>query len=174
MSYPYTLDIHRLWICLCFSCLNPLCLSAVETTVSECDLEKTIFPSVVFAVKKLSRCYHARSYREDREYIAAILEENGAYTVFVQVGVQGRDDVSIKVRRRKSQTINSFWHTHGAPGSHRERYSSTDSKTVRATGLPFYLVTPAGTIKVLGQIKSNGTLSRVTQGWNSGTIIGSL
>jgi len=174
MSVLYSPDINRKWSCLLLTSLLSASLYAADNISHGCNLEFLSFTTVGNAVEKLSRCYHRRSYREDREYIAAILEEDGNYTVIVQAGARGRDEVSLKIRHRKSQILNSIWHTHGAPGPQRDRYSPTDSRTVRATGLPFYLVTPDGTIKVLGQRKNGGAMSRVTQGWNAGTVIGSI
>jgi len=130
----------------------------------DCNVESQAFPCIEAAVYVLSISYHQRSIREDREYIAAIFEENCAYRVTVQAGSPGEAKVRMKIRPKKSQTLVALWHTHGAPAPLSEWYSATDSKTVRTTGLPFYLTTPRGKIKVLDQ-------SRVNLGRNSGTTI---
>ncbi len=137
----------------------------------DCNVESQAFPCIEAAVYVLSIRYHQRSIREDREYIAAILEENCVYRVTVQAGSPGKDEVSMKISLNKSQALVALWHTHGAPGPRRELYSATDSKTVRTTGLPFYLTTPRGKVKVLGQPENGCVGSPVTPGWNSGTTI---
>ena len=141
-----------------------------ESLDSDCHVESQAFPCIESAVYVLSVSYHQTSIREDREYIAAILEENGVYRVTVQAGQRGKGSVSMRVRRKKTQALAALWHTHGRPGPMRELYSATDSKMVRATGLPFYLTTPRGKIKVLGGCVG----SRVTPGWNTGTTIGCI
>jgi len=161
-----------------FSLITGLCGVLFTTQIAsgksldgDCNLESQAFPCIEAAVYVLSIRYHQRSIREDREYIAAILEENCVYRVTVQAGSPGKDEVSMKISLKKSQALVALWHTHGAPGPRRELYSATDSKMVRTTGLPFYLTTPRGKIKVLGQPENGSVGSRVTPGWNSGTTI---
>ena len=135
------------------------------------NVESQAFPRIETAVDVLSISYHQKSIREDREYMAAILEENGVYRVTVQRGPRGKHRVRMKVRLKKSQALVALWHTHGAPGARRELYSRMDSRVVRTTGLPSYLTTPDGKIKVLGK-PENGCV--LTPGLNSGTIIGRI
>ncbi len=145
-----------------------------ESLDDDYSLDSQAFPRIEAAVDVLSISYHQRSIREDREYMAAILEENGVYRVMVQAGPPGKHKVRMKIRRKKSQALVAVWHTHGVPAPRRELYSPTDSRMVRTTGLPLYLTTPRGKIKVLGQPENGCVGSRVTSGWNRGTIIGSI
>ncbi len=135
------------------------------------NVESQAFPRIKAALDALSRSYHRRSIRENREYVAAILEDNGVYRVTVQAGRSGRNRVRMKLRRKKSQTLVAVWHTHGAPGRRREVFSATDSRTVTTTGVPMYLTTPLGKLKVLGK-RENGCA--VFPGVNIGTIIGHI
>ncbi len=149
-------------------------IASGESLDVDFNVESPAFPCIEAAVDVLSINFHQRSIREDREYIAAILEENCVYRVTVQAGSPGKDEVSMKIRLKECQTLVALWHTHGAPGPRRELYSATDSRTVRKTGLPFYLTTPHGKIKVLGQPENGFVGSRVSPGWNEGITIGSI
>lgn len=170
---PFRINSGTLQIFLC-GVLFTTQIASGESLDGDCNVESQAFPCIEAAVDVLSISYHQRSIREDREYIAAILEENGVYRVMVQAGSPGKDKVSMKIRLKKSQALVALWHTHGAPGRMREWYSATDSKTVRTTGVPFYLTTPRGKIKVLGQSENCSVGSPVTPGWNRGTTIGCI
>ncbi len=114
------------------------------------NIESQAFPRIGAALRALSMSYHRRSIREDREYLAAILEDNGVYRVMVQAGSPGKNAMTMTIRRKKSQTLVALWHTHGEPGRLRERFSATDRKTARTTDVPLYLHTPRGQHKRLG------------------------
>ncbi len=159
-----------------FSLITGLCgvlltaqIASGESLDGDCNVESQTFHCIEAAVYVLSISYHQRSIREDREYIAAILEENCVYRVTVQAGSPGKDEVSMKIRLKKSQALVALWHTHGAPGPMGEWYSPTDSKTARTTDLPFYLTTPRGKIKVLRSVESS-----VFSRWIRGTTICSI
>ncbi len=163
---PFRINSGALRILLCGVLFSTQ--ASGESLDSDCHIESQAFPCIESAVYVLSVSYHQTSIREDREYIAAILKANGVYRVQVHAGSPGNDSVSMKIRRKKGQALVALWHTHGRPGPMREWYSATDSKTVRTTGLPFYLTTPLGKIKVLGGCVG----SRVTPGRHTGTTIG--
>ncbi len=114
------------------------------------NIESQAFPRIGAALRALSTSYHRRSIRENREYLAAILEENGVYRVMVQAGRRDEDRVRMKIRLKKSQALVALWHTHGAPGWRQDQFSRTDRKTARTTGVPLYLHTPGGQHKRLG------------------------
>ena len=139
---------------------------------TEPGIESQAFPRIRAALDALSRSYHLRSILTDREYAAVIFEENGVYRVTVQKERRGmRHKVIMKIRLKKSQTLVAVWHTHGAPGHMQELFSPTDSRTVTTTGVPMYLTTPRGKLKVLGKRESGCV---VPPGVNSGTIIGRI
>ena len=60
-----------------------------------------------------------------------------------------QESVTFKIRLPAESRLVALWHTHGAPGRKTERFSIEDGETVRDTGIPFYLITPKGDIKVL-------------------------
>ncbi len=165
---PFRINKGTLQIFLC-GVLFTTQIASGESLDGDRTVESQAFPCIEAAVYVLSISYHQRSIREDREYIAAILEENCAYRVTVQAGSPGEAKVRMKIRPKKSQTLVALWHTHGAPAPLSEWYSATDSKTVRTTGLPFYLTTPRGKIKVLRSVESP-----VFSRWITGTTICSI
>ena len=167
---PFRISSGILQIFLC-SVLFTTQIASGKSLDGDYDVESQAFPRIRAALDVLSKSYHQRSIREDREYMAAILEENGVYRVTVQAGSPGTGEVRIKIRLKESQALVALWHTHGAPGRGRHLYSATDSRTVRTTGVPFYLTTPRGKLKVLGK-RENGCV--VTPRAHYGTTIGSI
>jgi len=136
-----------------------------EYTEFDCSFSEASFASVILAVDQLSHCFYVTSRKQDREVIAAILEEEGSYQVVVQPGKTGEDQVSISISRRRGQTIAALWHTHGARGRAREYFSPTDTKLANRMQVPFYLTDPSGVItrfdpgdRVIRQFKLHGSL----------------
>ncbi len=158
---------NTLQIFLC-SVLFTAQIASGKSLDGDYDVESQAFPRIRAALDALSRSYHRRSIRENREFVAAILEDNGVYRVTVQAGSPGEGEVSMKIRLKKGQALVALWHTHGAPGARRELYSRMDSRVVRTTRVPFYLTTPLGKLKVLGK-RENGCV--VPPRVNIGTII---
>ena len=167
---PFRISSGTLQILLC-SVLLTSQIASGQSLDGDYNVESQAFPRIRAALDALSISYHQRSIREDREYMAAILEESGVYRVTVQRGPRGKDEVRMKIRLKKSQTLVALWHTHGVPGSRGELFSATDSRTVRTTSVPLYLITPRGKLKVLGK-RENGCV--VTPSVQSGTIIGRI
>ncbi len=168
---PFRISSGTLQIFLC-SVLLTTQIASGKSLDGDYNIESQAFPRIRAALDALSRSYHRRSILQDREYAAAIFEENGVYRVTVQKERRGsRHKVIMKIRRKKSQTLVAVWHTHGAPGPSQEYFSPTDRKTARTTGVPMYLTTPLGKIKVLGK-RENGCV--VNPSWNNGTTIGSI
>ncbi len=146
---PFRISSGTLQILLC-SVLLTTQIASGKSLDGDYSVESQAFPRIRAALDALSISYHQRSSREDREYMAAILEENGVYRVMVQAGSPGKHTVRMTIRREKSQTLVALWHTHWARVPTSERFSSTDRRTARTTGVPFYLHTPRGQHKRLG------------------------
>ncbi len=170
---PFRISSGTLQILLCSVILTTQIASG-KSLDGDYNVESQAFSRIEAAVDVLSIRYHQRSIRENREYAAVILEENGVYRVMVQAGRPGKDEVRMKIRLKKSQALVAIWHTHGVSGPGRELFSPTDSNTARTTGLPLYLTTPRGKIKVLGKPENCSVESRVTPGRNRGTTICSI
>ncbi len=170
---PFRINKGTLQICLC-GMLFTTQIASGKSLDGDDNVESQAFPHIKAALVDLSIKYRRRSIRENREYMAAILEDNGVYRVTVQPGSPGEDEVSMEIRLKKSQTLVALWHTHGALAPTSEWYSATDIKTARTIGLDFYLTTPRGKFKVLGQPEIGRVESRVTPGWHRGTTIWSM
>ncbi len=124
---PFRISSGTLQIFLC-SVLLTTQIASGKSLDGDYNIESQAFPRIRAALDALSISYHQRSIREDREYMAAILEENGVYRVTVQKErPRSRHKVIMKIRRKKSQTLVAVWHTHGAPGPMQELFSPTDS-----------------------------------------------
>lgn len=91
-----------------------------------------------------------RSLAEDVEFVGAVLRRDDGQFAFTQGrGLPGQDQVTFRIRRPEDAEIVGLWHTHGAHGPARAVFSPTDAELVRQTGLPFYLITPEGEVRVL-------------------------
>ena len=146
---PFRINSGTLQIFLC-SVLLITQIASGKSLDSDDNIESQAFPRIGAALRALSMSYHRRSIREDREYMAAILEENGVYRVMVHAGSPGKNTVTMTIRRKKSQTLVALWHTHFARGPMGERFSATDRKTARRIGVPLYLHTTLGQHHRLG------------------------
>ena len=149
-------------IILCGIFLTALNSHAAEV-VKTSWLHSLEFSSEHEALTALSQSFLADSIREDAEHMGAILEtEDGRILVTHGKAAPGQTQVEFSIGRLKTTKIIALWHTHGAPGRRTERFSITDGETVRATGLPFYLISPRGQISVLELAKTKGSSVRDT------------
>ena len=90
------------------------------------------------------------SIERDTEFVGAVLRaEDGSYEFTQGRGLPGQDRVTFRIQRPSDTEIVGLWHTHGAHGPTRSVFSPTDAELVRQTGLPFYLITPDGEVRVL-------------------------
>ncbi len=146
---PFRINSGTLQIFSC-SVLLTTQIASGNSLDGDDNIESQAFLRIGAALRALSMSYHRRSIREEREFMAAILEDNGVYRVMVQAGSPGKHRVRMTYRRKKSQTLVALWHTHGAPSWRQDQFSRTDRKTARTTGVPLYLHTPGGQHKRLG------------------------
>lgn len=109
----------------------------------------TGYASIVHAVYAARR-FLAASAATDREYVGAVLCD-GAGRCFLTVGIgpPSGDRVTFAIRHGGGRRVVALWHTHGAAGPARELFSPADRELARAVGLPFYLLTPTGEVRVL-------------------------
>jgi hypothetical protein len=142
-----------IWLILvCTMNLAPFDALAGEAINTEL-LDNYIFASEIEAVKAMKQHCMGESSRDNAEHVGAILQsEDGRFMVTHGQANPGQESVTFSVRRPPSLKIVALWHTHGAPGRRTERFSITDGQAVRQIGLPFYLITPKGKIKVLEKV----------------------
>jgi len=141
---------HAIWLFLfCTMIVMPLHAHAGDAILTKL-LDNFVFASEVEAVKAMKQHCMAESSRNNAEHVGAILQsEDGRFMVTHGQAGPGQESVTFSIRRPPSLKIVALWHTHGAPGRKTERFSITDGQVVRQLGLPFYLITPKGDIKVL-------------------------
>ena len=118
------------------------------------------------------------SIRQDTEFVGAVLRRaDGTYAFTQGRGKPGQDKVSFRIQRGADTEIVGLWHTHGEQGPTRAVFSPTDAKLVRQTGLPFYLITPEGEVRVLrphhverphSRARLQGTMARLPRGSHPG------
>ncbi len=126
--------------------LNTFAGDAIRTEL----LDSRVFNSEIEAVEAMKEHCLAESRREDAEHMGAILKTSeGSYLVTHGKGEQGQTKATFAILRPPSTKIVALWHTHGAAGRKTERFSVQDGDTVLESGLPFYLITPKGEIKML-------------------------
>ncbi len=136
-------------ILLCTMILTPFHALASEAIRTEL-LDNYVFASELEAVNAMKQHCMAESSRDNAEHVGAILHsKDGRFMVTHGQANPGQESVTFSIRRPPSLKIVALWHTHGAPGRSTERFSITVGQTVRQLGLPFYLITPKGEIKVL-------------------------
>lgn len=137
---------------LCNLIFMPIYAHADESIQTEL-LHGFAFSSEAEAVRAMKEHCLADSRRENAEHVGAILQSaDGSFLVTHGQANSGQSSVTFKIRHPPASRIVALWHTHGAPGRSTERFSITDGQTVRQIGLPFYLITPKGDIKVLEKV----------------------
>ncbi len=94
---PFRINKGTLQIFIC-SVLFTTQIASGKSLDGDYNVESQAFPHIKAALADLHIKYHRRSIREDREYIAAILEENCVYRVTVQAGSPGKDEVGYEAR----------------------------------------------------------------------------
>jgi len=107
------------------------------------------FASEVEAVVGATRQYNARSIREDREFMGAILRHDDCYTFTVGAGEPGQDRISVRIVIPADAEVVAFWHTHGARHHSHQYFSDVDTALVDSWQKRFYLADHTGTLKVI-------------------------
>lgn len=112
--------------------------------------DERAFPTVIATVAAMAQQHLDASLRMDREYVGAVLQDReGRFWAAVGAGCPGRDTVTFSVRIPAGLRVSAFWHTHGAAGAMRDWFSPDDVELVQTTRYDFYLITPAGALRVL-------------------------
>ena len=124
--------------------------AALECGVVHTRATAASFASIEAAVRAHATARLDDSVAFDREWVGGVLRgADGRYRVTEGVGCPGQDTVTFAVPVIKGSDVVAFWHTHGAPGIARDRFSPDDARVVLATGRNFFLMTPNGSLKVL-------------------------
>ena len=106
--------------------------------------------SIEAGLDRLKDQFLDTSIESDTEFVGAVLQRaDGSYEFTQGHGRPGQDRVTFRIQRPSETEVVGLWHTHGAHGPTRAVFSPTDAELVRQTGLPFYLITPEGEVRVL-------------------------
>ena len=106
--------------------------------------------SIEDGLDRIKKQFLDASIERDTEFVGAVLQRpDGSYEFTQGHGRPGQDRVTFRIQRPGNTEVVGLWHTHGAHGPTRAVFSPTDAELVRQTGLPFYLITPEGEVRVL-------------------------
>ena len=121
-----------------------------DDVIRTATLDLGTFNTETQAVEAMRELCLIASIEENAEHMGAIVKTAGGdYLVTHGKASPGQTQVAFAISRPAEAEIVALWHTHGAPGRRTERFSIQDLDTVRQTGLPFYLITPRGEIRVV-------------------------
>lgn len=111
---------------------------------------KQQYPSIYAGLQAVARQVLIDSVKRDTEYAGAIvLTPEGSYRISIAQGCRRKDRVRFALPGPAYGTVVALWHTHGRQRYEADVFSSRDARTVRETGLPFYLITPRQSLRVL-------------------------
>lgn len=123
------------------------------------------FPDQQAALACAAQYALAASVTGDREYGGVLLRYGeGHVRLTLSAAPAHSDRIRIRIPADNEGQPVALWHTHGAPGPGRDWFSADDVGVVRETGLPFYLITPSGTLRVIepgrfGRLPRSGSRS---------------
>ena len=138
------------------------------------------FSSLEALARDASRRWLPRSVREDRELMGGIfqsLSEPLRFAYSIAIGRRGGDEIQTRLRTPAGHRFVALWHAHGAPGRGRELFSARDVRLANELGVPIYLVTPAGVLRVYrpgDPMLSLGEARQAGLGWRSSFAKGEL
>jgi hypothetical protein len=107
------------------------------------------FDSELDAVIAASAAVNARSIREDREFLGAVLRRGDDFHYSVVPGHAGADRIRARLAVPAGFELVAFWHTHGAAAPGRQFFSAVDGELVASTGKALYLADYTGALRVL-------------------------
>jgi hypothetical protein len=107
------------------------------------------FGTELAAVVAATSAVNARSVREDREFLGAVLRRGPDYHYSVVAGQPGADRIRARLVVPAGFEVMAFWHTHGAAAPERRFFSGVDVALVEGSGKPLYLADGTGALRVL-------------------------
>jgi hypothetical protein len=173
---PLTRNDSRLACCLVswFALAAPVWAAL---SPADAQLAPGSFASLEDALAAAVARVHARSVREDREHLGGLFaaRDGSAFVYSVAAGSSGHDELSVRLRAPAGFHLAAVWHTHGAPGAGRSFFSARDTALAQRLGVPIYLATPAGALRVFhpdGRTLSPAQARRRKLGWRVGLSAG--
>jgi hypothetical protein len=138
------------------------------------------FASIEALAEDAARRWLPRSVREDRELMGGIFQSLAAprrFAYSLAIGRRGGDEIHARLRAPAGHRFVALWHAHGAPGRGRELFSARDVRLAGDLGVPIYLLTPAGTLRVYrpgDPVLSVGAARQAGLGWRTTFAEGEL
>jgi hypothetical protein len=137
--------------------MRTVCLAillATNTSVSACliedvRLDPALHSAEHVALRRLIDEHAVRSRRTDTEFVGALYRTSNGVRTSVAANCAGDDAFAVRLPVPPGWTLIALWHTHGASGTLRDHFSEDDVALVKRTGLPFYLITASGGLRVL-------------------------
>jgi Domain of unknown function (DUF4329) len=134
--------------------------SPCEIAIAE--IPASTFGSAIEAARAMSDRYRLPSALLDVEYVGAVYAlPDGRFGTAVGRGCPRRDGFRFRIPDRPRAILVALWHTHGSGDFSRRFFSATDAATVRRTGLPFYLATADGGLRVLDHAEASKPQARL-------------
>jgi len=144
-----------------------------------------VFESELAAVLDAVNLYNPVSIRNDVEYMGAVYRQSlGSevrYGYTAGTGEPGKDTVTVSFRLPPDSELLAFWHTHGANHWSRNYFSDVDTQLANDWGVPFYLATPQGELRVfrpgdrvMGRLEARRLGLGEQSGYASGRVLGSV
>jgi len=163
--------------------MNPL--RAGATTGQGSVTWAAVFDSELAAVLDAVNLYNPVSVKNDVEYMGAVYRQvlggRARYGYTVGMGEPGQDAVTVSFRLPADSKLLAFWHTHGANHWSRNYFSDIDTKLANDWGVPFYLATPQGELRVfqpgdrvMGRLEARRLGLGEQRGYASGRVLGSV
>jgi hypothetical protein len=97
------------------------------------------------------------------------------------MGEPGKDSVTVSFSLPVNSTLLAFWHTHGADHWSRNYFSQVDTQLANEWGVPFYLATAQGKLRVympgdpmLGRLQARRLGLGNQTGYASGRVLGTV
>ena len=140
-----------------------LCVAdAIGCEITTAEISANTFGSEVEAAHAVSDRYRQLSALLDVEYVGAVYAlSDGRFGTAIGRGCPRHAGFRFRIPRWPQATPVALWHTHGTDGFSRQFFSATDAATVRRTGLPFYLATVDGALRVLDRAAASRPTTRL-------------
>jgi hypothetical protein len=122
-----------------------------DARIREAALVEGRFDSLADALEDAVQRFLPTSVAEDREHLGGIFTSTGPEPVFVYSvarNARGRDELRARLHTPAGFRLAAIWHTHGAAGHGREWFSPRDTRMAETLGVPVYLATPEGEVRV--------------------------
>lgn len=104
------------------------------------------------AVLAAGGIFNPLSIEQDREVGGGIVQDSdGKYYFTFTLGEPKTGQVDMVIRKPRSHKLVAIWHSHGAPGPSRHRFSKNDVQSVHDLGVDSYMVDSTGAVRKLSK-----------------------